>query len=102
MMNVEAAITENAATVAELGAYVASEKASSKKRTSPKKGASKGHKAAKGGKAKASPKKEAESPAAAKDRVTAHCAEFSFRTKSIRKGQYRSIQSSLARERKRQ
>ena len=59
MTNAEAAITEDAATVAEQGAHVAPETASSKKGTSPKKGAPKGQKAAKGGKAKASPKNEA-------------------------------------------
>src|SRR5713226_8063509 len=58
MTNAEATITENAATVAEQGAHVAPEKASSKKSASPKKGAPKGQKAAKG-KANASPKKEA-------------------------------------------
>jgi hypothetical protein len=39
MTNAEATITENAATVAEQGAHVAPEKASSKKGASPKKGA---------------------------------------------------------------
>jgi IMP dehydrogenase/GMP reductase len=57
MTNAEATITENAASVAEQGAHVAPEKASSKKGASPKKGAPKGQKAAKG-KVKAS-KKEA-------------------------------------------
>ena len=93
MTNAEATIT---ATVAEQVAHVAPERASSKKGATQKKGAPKGSKA------KAALKKGAESPTAAKDRVTAHCAEFSFRTKSIRKGQYRSIQSSRARDRKRQ
>jgi hypothetical protein len=59
MTNAEAAISENAATLAEQGAHVAPETASSKKGASPKKGAPKGRKAAKGGKAKPSPKKEA-------------------------------------------
>jgi hypothetical protein len=45
--------------VAEQGAHVAPEKASSKKQASQKKGAPKGQKAAKGRKAKAAPKKEA-------------------------------------------
>ena len=70
MKNVEA--TE-AAAVAEQGAHVAPEKASSKKDASQKKGAPKGQKTAKGGKAKAAaPKKEAKAtkkaakPAAAK------------------------------------
>jgi hypothetical protein len=58
MTNAEATITENATTVAEQGARVAPEKASSKKGATRKKGAPKGRKAAKGGKAKASPKKE--------------------------------------------
>jgi hypothetical protein len=58
MTNAEATITENAATVAEQGAHVAPERASSKKGASPKKGTPKGQKSAKG-KAKASPKKEA-------------------------------------------
>ena len=51
--------TNTAATVAEQGAHVAPEKASSKKQASQKKGAPKGQKAAKGRKAKAAPKKEA-------------------------------------------
>ena len=59
MTNAEGTITENAAAVAEQGAYVAPEKASSKKGASQKKGAPKGQKAAKGGKAKPAPKKEA-------------------------------------------
>ena len=66
MTNVEATITENAATVAEQSAHVAPEKASSKKGASPKKGAPKGQKAAKGGKAKASAKKEAKAGKKAK------------------------------------
>ena len=65
MTNAEATITENAATVAEQGAHVAPEKASSKKGTTQKKGAPKGHKSAKG-KAKASPKKEAKAGKKAK------------------------------------
>jgi hypothetical protein len=56
MTNAEATTTENAATVAEQGAHVAPEKASSKKGATQKKGAPKGQKAAKG-KAKASRKK---------------------------------------------
>ena len=51
--------TNTAATVAEQGAHVATEKASPKKQASQRKGAPKGQKAAKGGKAKAAPKKEA-------------------------------------------
>jgi hypothetical protein len=58
MTNAEATITENAVTVAEQGAHVAPEKASSKKGTTQKKGAPKGQKSAKS-KAKASPKKGA-------------------------------------------
>src|SRR5580704_14427458 len=59
MTNAEATtITENAATVAEQGAHVAPERASSKKGATHKKGTPKGQKSAKG-KAKASPKKEA-------------------------------------------
>ena len=58
MTNAEATITENAATVAEQGAHVALEKASSKKGATQKKGAPEGRKAAKG-KAKASPNKKA-------------------------------------------
>ena len=73
MTNSEAAITENAATVAEQGAHVAPEKASSKKGTSQKKGAPKGQKAAKG-QAKASPKKEAK---AGKKAKPAHAKEAS-------------------------
>ena len=49
----------NATMVAEQGAHVAPEKASSKKGATQKKGAPKGQKSAKGNKAKASPKKEA-------------------------------------------
>jgi hypothetical protein len=66
MTNAEATIPENAATVAEQGAHVATEKASSKKGTTQKKGAPKGQKAAKGGKAKSSPKKEAKANKKAK------------------------------------
>ena len=52
--------TNTSAAVAEQGANVASEKASSKKATTRKKGARKGHTAAKGAKTKAAaPKKEA-------------------------------------------
>src|ERR1700694_3711364 len=58
MTNAEATITENAATVAEQGAHVAPEKASSKKGATQKKGTPKGKKNAKS-KAKALPKKEA-------------------------------------------
>jgi hypothetical protein len=66
MTNAEATITENAATVAEQGAHVAPEKATSKKGTTPKKGTPKGQKAAKGGKATASPKKVAKAGKKAK------------------------------------
>ena len=66
MTNAEAAITENSATVAEQGAHVAPQKASSKKGATQKKGAPKGQKTAKGGKAKASPKKEAKAGKKAK------------------------------------
>jgi hypothetical protein len=65
--------TENTANVAEQGAHVAPEKASSKKGTSPKKGAPKGQKAAKG-KPKPSPKKEAK---AGKKAKPAHTREAS-------------------------
>jgi hypothetical protein len=65
MTNAEATIAENAATVAELGAHVAPEKASSKKGATQKKGAPKGQKAAKG-KAKASPKNKAKAGKKAK------------------------------------
>jgi hypothetical protein len=64
MTNAEAT-TENAAAIAEQGAHVAPEKASSKKGTTPKKGAPKGQKAAKG-KTKASRKKEAKAGKKAK------------------------------------
>ena len=73
MTNAEATITENAATVAEQGAHVAPEKASSKKGATQKKGAPKGQKAAKG-KAKAAPKKEAK---AGKKAKPAHAKEAS-------------------------
>src|SRR5713101_5385702 len=74
MTNAVATITEKAATVAEPGAHVAPEKASSKKGASQKKGAHKGQKAAKG-KAKASLKKDAKAgkratPAQAKEAST--------------------------------
>jgi hypothetical protein len=77
MKTVEATTTENTATVAEQGAPVAPEKATSKKGASPKKDAPKGQKAAKGGKAKAAPKTEAKvskkaaEPVAAKEPSTA-------------------------------
>ena len=74
MTNAEATTTENAATVAEQGAHVAPEKASSKKGTAQKKGAPKGYKSAKGGKAKASPKKEAK---AGKNAKPAHAGKAS-------------------------
>ena len=51
--------TNTAATVAEQGAHVAPEKASSKKQASERKAAPKGQKAAKGAKTKAAPKKDA-------------------------------------------
>src|SRR5580693_4506756 len=51
--------TNTAATVAEQGATVAPEKASSKKGATQKKRAPKGQKAAKGGKTKVAPKKQA-------------------------------------------
>jgi hypothetical protein len=57
-INMTNAETNTAATIAEQGAHVAPEKASSKKQASQRKGAAKGQKAAKGGKAKAAPKKE--------------------------------------------
>jgi Protein of unknown function (DUF3489) len=77
MKTAVAETTENAATVAEQGAPVAPEKATSKKGASPKKDAPKGQKAAKGGKAKAAPKTEAKvskkaaEPVAAKEPSTA-------------------------------
>src|ERR1700726_2371923 len=74
MTNAEATITENAASVAEQGAHVAPEKASSKKVATQKKGAPKGKKSAKG-KAKASPKKEAR--AGKKAAKPAHAKEAS-------------------------
>jgi hypothetical protein len=73
-MNTEnAETTENAAAVAEHGATVVPEKASSKKAATPKKGAPTGQKAAKGGKSKttvpAKPKKAtpAKKPAKAQE-----------------------------------
>jgi hypothetical protein len=79
MTNAEATTTENAATVAEQGAHVAPEKASSKKGATQKKGAPKSQKAAKGGKAKASPKKEAKTGKKAKP---AHGKDASTRAES--------------------
>ena len=71
MTNAEATITENAATVAEQGAHVAPEKASSKKGATQKKGAPKAKKGAKSAK----PKKQAKAgkkakPAPAKETGT--------------------------------
>jgi len=67
MTNENAATTETAAAVAEQGAHVAPEKASSKKGASKTKGAPKGQKSAKGRKAKAAePKKSAPAKKAAK------------------------------------
>jgi Protein of unknown function (DUF3489) len=71
MTNAEATITENAATVAEQGAHVVPEKASSKKGASQKNGAPKGQKSA-NGKAKASPKREGK---AGKKAKPAHAKE---------------------------
>ena len=59
MKNAEATTTDTAATVAEQGAHVASEKAPSKKGAIRKKGAPTGQKAATGAKTKAAPKKKA-------------------------------------------
>ena len=65
-LNAETATTDTAAAVAEQGATVAPEKASSKKTASSKKGAPKSQKSAKGGKPKAAatvkPKKTAKAP----------------------------------------
>ena len=61
MMNAEATTTETAAAVAQQGATVAPEKASSKRSASQKKGAPKGKKAAKVAKTKAESKKDAKS-----------------------------------------
>jgi hypothetical protein len=71
MTNAEATITENAAAVAEQGAHVAPEKASSKKGATQKKGAPKGKKAPKG-KAKPALQKGAKYGKKAK---TAHAKE---------------------------
>ena len=70
-INMTNAETNTAATVAEQGAHVAPEKASSKKQASQKKGAPKGQKAAKAGKAKAAPKKEAKAAKKSAKRETA-------------------------------
>ena len=65
MKSQETATTAHAAAVAEPGAVVASEKATSKKGAKALKGAPKGHRTAKGGKPKAaSPKKVAKAPTA--------------------------------------
>jgi hypothetical protein len=68
MTNAEATTTETAATVAEQGAHVAPEKASSKKGATQKKGAPKGKRSAKG-KTKASPRKEAKADKPARAKV---------------------------------
>jgi hypothetical protein len=72
MTNAEATITENAATVAERGAHVAPEKASSKKGASQKKGAPKAKKGAKAAKPKKGAKagKKAAKPTHAKEAST--------------------------------
>ena len=57
--NMTNAETTTAATVAEQGAHLAPEKASSKKQANQRRAAPKGGKGAKGAKAKAAPKKEA-------------------------------------------
>ena len=63
MTNTEASAATQTAAVAEQGAQVAPEKASSKKGATQKKAAPKGQKTAKGGKAKAAkPGKEAKAP----------------------------------------
>jgi hypothetical protein len=69
MTNAEASTSETVAAVAEQGATLAPEMASSKKGASQKKGASKGQKAAKGSKAKPTAKKESKAakPARAKE-----------------------------------
>jgi hypothetical protein len=73
MTNAEATITENAAIIAEQGAHVAPEKASSKKGATQRKDAPKGHKGAKG-KGRTAPKKEAR---AGKKAKPAHAKEAS-------------------------
>jgi hypothetical protein len=79
MTNADASTTENAVAVAEQGATVAPEAASSKNGTSQKKGTPKGQKAAKGSKPKPAEKKEAKAgkqatkPAAKK--ASTPCAE---------------------------
>ena len=76
MTNAEATTTENAASVAEQGAHVAPEKASSKKGATQKKSAPKGHEISKGKAAAAAPKKQAKArkkvakPAQAKEAST--------------------------------
>jgi uncharacterized protein DUF3489 len=82
MTNSETTAADKAATVAEQGAHVAPEKASSKKGATRRQGAPKGQKTAKGGKAKAAvpkkganagkkaPKRERATPAAAKKAST--------------------------------
>ena len=65
MTNAESTITENPATVAERGAHVAPEKASSKEGATQKKGARNSKKSARG-KRPAAPKKEAKAAKKAK------------------------------------
>ena len=86
--------TNTAATVAEQGAHVAPEKASSKKGTTQKKGAPKGQKAAKGGKAKASLKKEAKTGKKAKP--AAHAKEAGITSGRHRHQAKRPVQSQNA------
>ena len=74
MMNAEATITENAATVAAQGAHVAPENVSSKKGATQRKSAPKGQKGTKGKAPAAAPKKEAK---ASRNAKPAHAAEAS-------------------------
>ena len=75
MTNTEATTTENTGSVAEQGAHVAPEKASSKKGASQKKGAPKAKKGAKGKPPAAAPKKDAK--AGKKAAKPAHAKEAS-------------------------
>ncbi len=70
MTNAEATITENATTVAEQGAHVAPEKASSKKGATQKKGAPRGQKTAKSKAPATMPKKQAKAGKKAKPAQT--------------------------------
>ncbi len=89
MTNAQTTTADKAATVAEQGAHVAPEKASSKKRATHRQSAPKGQKTAKGGKAKAAaPKKgaKASKKAAEPERAKATAAKKASTPRAESKG----------------